>query len=57
MNELITVREADSRIAAAVKIALPLQVPLSKAAGRLLREDLRADRPLPPFDRVMMDGY
>jgi len=31
--------------------------PLSKCAGRYLRESLRADRPQPPFDRVMMDGY
>ena len=27
------------------------------AAGRVLREEIRADRAFPPFDRVMMDGY
>jgi molybdopterin molybdotransferase len=27
------------------------------AQGRVLRADLRADRDLPPFDRVTMDGY
>jgi len=27
------------------------------AQGRVLRNDLRADRDLPPFDRVTMDGY
>lgn len=27
------------------------------AAGRVLRQSIRADRPVPPFDRVMMDGY
>ncbi|MDA0972279.1 MAG: molybdopterin molybdotransferase MoeA [Bacteroidetes bacterium] len=31
-------------------------VPLSDAIGRILAEDLLADRPLPPFDRVCMDG-
>ena len=32
------------------------QVPLMLALGRILREDLRADRDFPPFDRVTMDG-
>jgi molybdopterin molybdotransferase len=27
------------------------------AVGRLLREPVWVDRPLPPYDRVMMDGY
>ncbi len=31
-------------------------VPLAKANGRILREDLAADRDFPPFDRVSMDG-
>jgi molybdopterin molybdotransferase len=31
-------------------------VPLAAAAGRILAEPLLADRPLPPFDRVTMDG-
>lgn len=31
--------------------------PLASAHGRVLREDLRADRDLPPFDRVTMDGF
>lgn len=31
--------------------------PLVAAHGRVLRADLRADRDLPPFDRVTMDGY
>ena len=30
---------------------------LASAHGRVLRADLRADRDLPPFDRVTMDGY
>ena len=31
--------------------------PLIAAHGRVLRNDLRADRDLPPFDRVTMDGF
>lgn len=31
--------------------------PLGAAHRRVLRSDLRADRDLPPFDRVTMDGY
>jgi molybdopterin molybdotransferase len=31
--------------------------PLASAHGRVLRRDLCADRDLPPFDRVAMDGY
>ena len=31
--------------------------PLSAAHGRVLRAELRADRDLPPYDRVTMDGY
>lgn len=30
--------------------------PLTEARGRVLAEDLCADRPFPPFDRVTMDG-
>jgi molybdopterin molybdotransferase len=31
--------------------------PLARALGRVLRTNLCADRDLPPFDRVTMDGY
>ncbi|MFC5409456.1 molybdopterin molybdotransferase MoeA [Larkinella bovis] len=38
-------------------LGLPAEpVPLGQAAGRILREPLTADRDLPPFDRVSMDG-
>ncbi len=30
---------------------------LENACGRILREKVTADRPFPPFDRVMMDGH
>lgn len=32
-------------------------VPLHRAAGRVLRHDVRAESSAPPFDRVMMDGF
>lgn len=38
-------------------IKLPdVEIPLEKAIGRVLREDVFADTDFPPFDRVMMDG-
>lgn len=42
-----------------LKTAKPLgveSIPLYKAIGRVLGEDIFADRPMPPFDRVTMDG-
>ncbi|MBI3289569.1 MAG: molybdopterin molybdotransferase MoeA [Elusimicrobia bacterium] len=33
------------------------RVPLAKAAGRVLAEDVRAAQDLPPFDNSAMDGY
>lgn len=33
-----------------------MTVPLPDAVGGILREDWYSDRPLPPFDRVTMDG-
>ena len=53
---MITVQEA-TRIVLENRIALDTEyVPLDKAIGRQLRENLIADRPFPPFDRVAMDG-
>ena len=31
-------------------------IPLANAIGRILKEDLFTDRPLPPYNRVTMDG-
>jgi molybdopterin molybdotransferase len=31
-------------------------VPFELASGRVLAEDIKADRDLPPFNRVTMDG-
>ncbi len=50
-------------VSAAVKIINETQlnlpattIPLEKAIGRVLRQDIFADTDFPPFDRVMMDG-
>lgn len=33
------------------------RIRIEDAVGRVLREPVSGDRPFPPFDRVMMDGY
>lgn len=53
---MISVSEAEKIIFDNL-IELPAEsCPLHQATGRILREDLSADRDFPPFDRVMMDG-
>ena len=56
MQNLISVTQAENIIRQHLTTAAVEIVPLSKAQGRYLREDILADRALPPFDRVMMDG-
>lgn len=57
MDALISVSEADRLLTANIVEAAVMDCPLNKCAGRILLQDIVADRPLPPFDRVMMDGY
>ncbi|MDG1357184.1 MAG: molybdopterin molybdotransferase MoeA [Akkermansiaceae bacterium] len=56
MQNLISVTQAESIIREHLDRAPVEFVHLDDAHGRYLREDILADRPLPPFDRVMMDG-
>lgn len=56
MQSLIQVAEAESIILDSLPNLPAETVKLPDAVGRVLREDLEADRDLPPFDRVMMDG-
>ncbi|WP_430389931.1 molybdopterin molybdotransferase MoeA [Dyella sp. 20L07] len=56
MTELISVVEADARIAQRTPRFGTVQVPLDQAAGRILRQTVVAGHDHPPFDRVMMDG-
>lgn len=53
---MLTPAEADAAIAAHLVRAPDQTVPLPAGAGRVLRQEVRADRDAPPFDRVAMDG-
>ncbi len=53
---MITVEEADKIIREQVTDYGAEIVPFELALGRILAEDIKADRDLPPFNRVTMDG-
>jgi molybdopterin molybdotransferase len=57
VNKMITPAEAEKLILEAMPPMLREDCPIAEAHGRVLRADLRADRDLPPFHRVTMDGY
>jgi molybdopterin molybdotransferase len=53
---MISVEEAESIINShGLKLEFET-VPLAQAGGRVLYQEIRADRDFPPFDRVTMDG-
>lgn len=56
LKTLIDVAEADAILAEALPVFPAEEAPLAEAAGRVLREDVRAERDQPPFHRVTMDG-
>lgn len=54
---MIVVAEALAKI---LNAAVPLgshKIPIEKSLSHVLAEDVLADRPIPPFDRVAMDGF
>ncbi|TFH05716.1 MAG: molybdopterin molybdotransferase MoeA [Spirochaetales bacterium] len=53
---MISVSEADKLLQSIVIPEATENVALGATLGRVLREDVCADRDLPPFDRVTMDG-
>lgn len=53
---MVSVEEARTLIKAAVRAYGVETIPLHQGIGRVLREDWTADRDLPPYDRVTMDG-
>lgn len=53
---MTTVKQAEEIILAQAKDYGTEQVPFEQALGRVLAEDLKADRDLPPCNRVTMDG-
>ena len=53
---MITVQEALEIITQTVTSYGTESIPLTQAKGRILAEEIHADRDFPPFDRVTMDG-
>ena len=57
MKALIKADEAKTIISKHLRKFSSSYFPIEKCARRTLRQDIIADRPLPPFNRSMMDGY
>ncbi|MGB0744951.1 MAG: molybdopterin molybdotransferase MoeA [Opitutales bacterium] len=57
MKSLILPEEAQRLILENLPEKPSITCPLDKCAGRILRQAVTSDRPIPPFDRSMMDGY
>jgi molybdopterin molybdotransferase len=53
---MVTVEQAEKLILAEAKDFGTEIIPFEDALGRMLAEDIKADRDLPPFNRVTMDG-
>lgn len=53
---MITVEQADQLIASTHKDFGIQEVPLTKSLGRILRQEIYADRDFPPYPRITMDG-
>lgn len=53
---LTSVADADRMVMETARDPGVESVPLGDAVGRILRKEIRADRDLPPFNRVAMDG-
>ena len=56
MQTQLTVAQAERLILKTVPVRAGEHTPLPSAAGRVLRESVRAERDLPPYDRATMDG-
>jgi molybdopterin molybdotransferase len=54
---MIDYREAQRMVLAQAHSFGLEALPLEQAYGRVLAEEIRADRDYPPFNRAMMDGY
>lgn len=54
---MLTPTEAEEIIRKSIPVLAAEDCPLGHALGRVLRASVVADRDLPPFDRVTMDGY
>lgn len=54
---MISVQEAQQLIISSTQVLSAETVQLENAFGRILAEDILADRDYPPFNRAAMDGY
>jgi molybdopterin molybdotransferase len=54
---MLTPQAAEKLILEAIPLLHRVDCGIADAHDRVLRSDLRADRDLPPFDRVTMDGF
>lgn len=54
---MLSFHEARSRLMGKVPRLASERCRIERSAGRVLREEILADRAVPAFDRVMMDGY
>ncbi len=54
---VLSVEEAQERILATVRVLEPERVPSLEAVGRVLSEEISADRDIPPLTNSAMDGY
>ncbi|MDP4611692.1 MAG: molybdopterin molybdotransferase MoeA [Opitutales bacterium] len=57
MKQLISPDTAKALIAQHLNPIPSISCPLNKCANRVLRQTVVADRPFPPFNRSMMDGF
>jgi molybdopterin molybdotransferase len=55
--EYLSVTNAQACILESVKLLAAESVGLEQSLGRVLAEDVRANRDLPPYDVSAMDGY
>jgi len=54
---MITVDEALQKILTTAKQLGKHRIPIEAALGHVISDDIKADRPIPPFDRAAMDGF
>jgi molybdopterin molybdotransferase len=55
-KEMTTVEQAEQLIQSQIRNFGTEYIPFELTLGRVLAEDIIADRDLPPFNRVTMDG-
>jgi molybdopterin molybdotransferase len=55
-KRMVSVEEAERIVSSNLWSTATRQIPITEAAGSVLAEAVRADRPFPPFARVSMDG-